>query len=180
MSRIGKRPIQIPEGVEVKLEGDLVIVKGQKGELKTKTRPEIKVEIEDKLIRLKPIIFHKGTSALWGTYYSLITNMIRGVTRGFEKKLEIEGVGYRAAVEGNKLILSLGFSHPVEIKAPEGLKFNVAKNVIIISGIDKQLIGQIAADIRSKREPEPYRGKGIRYQGEIIRRKAGKKAAATA
>lgn len=179
MSRVGKQPIQIPEGVEVKLDNDFVIVKGSKGELKNEIRSEIKVEIKDKEIKLKPVKFHKGTQALWGTYRSHIANMIEGVTKGFEKKLEIQGVGYRANLEGKDLVLSLGFSHPIKMKAPEGIEFKVEKNAITISGIDKQLVGQVAAEIRSKRKPEPYKGKGIRYEGEVVRRKAGKKVVGT-
>jgi len=179
MSRIGKQPITIPENVEVKIEGDLVIVKGPKGELKQQIRPEIKVEIKDKEIILKPVKFHKGTPALWGTYRSHLANMIEGVTKGFEKKLEIEGTGYRAELEDKDLVLNLGYSHPIKMKAPEGIEFKVEKNIIAVTGIDKQLVGQVAAEIRSKRKPEPYKGKGIRYQGEIIRRKAGKKAVGT-
>lgn len=179
MSRIGKKPITIPEGVEVKIEGDFVIIRGPKGELKNQIRPEIKVEIKDKKIELKPVIFHKDTSTLWGTFRSLINNMIEGVARGFVKVLEIEGVGYRANLEGRDLIVSLGYSHPIKIKAPQDIEFKVEKNAIIIIGTDKQAVGQIAAEIRAKRKPEPYKGKGIRYRGEIIRRKAGKKAVAT-
>lgn len=179
MSRIGKKPIQIPEGVEVKIEGDLIMVKGPKGELKNQIRPEIKVEIKDKEIEFKPVIFHKGMPALWGTYRSLVSNMIEGATKGFEKTLEIEGVGYRAALEGKDLAVSLGYSHPIKVKAPQGIEFKIEKNMIKIFGIDKQLVGQVAAEIRAKRKPEPYKGKGIKYQGEIIRRKTGKKAVAT-
>jgi len=179
MSRIGKQPIQIPENVEVKIDGDLVIVKGPKGELKNQVRPEIKVEIKDKEVILKPVKFHKGTQALWGTYRSHIANMIEGVIKGFEKKLALEGVGYKANLEGRDLVLHLGYSHPVKVKAPEGIEFKVEKNVITVSGIDKQLVGQVAAEIRSKRKPEPYKGKGIRYKDEVIRRKAGKKAVGT-
>jgi len=122
---------------------------------------------------------NKKTGALWGTFRSLVDNMIQGVINGFEKKLEIQGVGYRASLEKNKLILNLGFSHSIEIEAPKGIDFNVEKNIITISGINKQLVGQIAANIRAKRKPEPYKGKGIRYQGEVVRRKAGKKAVAS-
>ena len=179
MSRIGKKLIQTPEGVEVKIEGDLIVVKGPKGELKNQIRSEIKVEVKDKQIELKPQIFHKGTSALWGTYRSLIFNMMEGVTKGFEKALEIEGVGYRAVLEGKDLVLNVGYSQPIKIKVPQGIEFKVEKNNIKVSGIDKQLVGQVAAEIRSARKPEPYKGKGIRYRGEIIRRKAGKKAVAT-
>lgn len=179
MSRIGKQLIIIPENVEVKIDGDLVIVKGPKGELKNQIRPEIKVEIKNKEITLKPVKFHKGTQALWGTYRSHIANMIQGVIQGFEKKLEIQGVGYRADLEGKDLVLDLGYSQPIKINAPEGIEFKVEKNVITVSGIDKQLVGQVAAEIREKRKPEPYKGKGIRYQGEIVRRKAGKKVVGT-
>ena len=179
MSRIGKQLIQIPEGVEVKLDNDLVIVKGPKGELKNQIRQEIKVEINDKEIELKPVIFRKGTQALWGTYRSHIANMIQGVTQGFEKKLEIVGVGYRANLEGKDLVLNLGYSQPIKMNASEGIEFKAEKNIITVSGIDKQLVGQIAAEIREKRKPEPYKGKGIRYEDEIVRRKAGKKAVGT-
>jgi len=179
MSRIGKKPIKIPEGVEVKIEGDLIVVKGPKGELKNQIRPEIKIEAKDRQIEFKPKIFNKGMPALWGTYRSLIFNMMEGVTKGFEKIMEIEGVGYRAILEGKDLVLNLGYSHPLKIKAPQGIEFKVEKNIITISGIDKQSVGQVAAEIRSQRKPEPYKGKGIKYRGEIIRRKAGKKAVAT-
>lgn len=180
MSRIGKQPIPIPEGVEVKVEDDFVIVKGPKGELKNRFGPEIQLEILKNEVRVKPLdINKKGTSALWGTYRSLIANMVEGVIKGFEKKLEIEGVGYKASVQGDKLVLSLGFFHPIEVEAPEGVEFKVEKNIITVSGIDKQLVGQVAAEIRSKRKPEPYKGKGIHYVGEIIRRKPGKRAVTT-
>ena len=179
MSHIGKQPIIIPDGVEVKIDGDLIVVKGPKGELKNRIRLEIKVEIENKEVKLKPAASHKGAQALWGTYRSNIANMICGVTNGFEKILEIQGVGYKANLEGRDLVLNLGYSHPIIIKAPEGIEFKVEKNVIVVSGIDKQLVGQLAAEIRSKRKPEPYKGKGIRYKGEIVRRKAGKKAVGT-
>jgi len=114
--------------------------------------------------------------ALWGLSRAILANLVKGVTEGYEKKLEIEGVGFRAAVQGNKLVMSLGFSHPVEIEAPPGIDFKVEKNVITVSGIDKELVGQVSADIRSRKKPEPYKGKGIRYQGEVIKIKAGKKA----
>ena len=121
----------------------------------------------------------KNSSALWGLLRALIFNMVKGVTEGFEKKLEIEGVGYRASLQDNKLVLNLGFSHPIEVDAPAGIEFKVDKNVITISGIDKQMVGQIAAKIRDYRKPEPYKGKGIRYSGEVVRRKTGKKATAS-
>ncbi|HPJ80153.1 MAG TPA: 50S ribosomal protein L6 [Candidatus Portnoybacteria bacterium] len=176
MSRIGKQPIVIPLGVEVRVDGDLIIVKGKKGELAQKLVPEIKVEIKDKVIVIQESQKTKKSSALWGTFRALINNMIQGVHDGFQKKLVIEGIGYKVALNGNKLILSLGFSHPVEIEAPKGIEFKIEKNTIIVSGADKQVVGQAAANIRIQKKPEPYKGKGIRYDNEIIRRKDGKKA----
>ncbi len=176
MSRIGKQPIVIPLGVEVRVDGDLIIVKGKKGELAQKLVPEIKVEIKDKVIVIQESQKTKKSSALWGTFRALINNMIQGVHDGFQKKLVIEGIGYKVALNGNKLILSLGFSHPVEIEAPKGIEFKIEKNTIIVSGADKQVVGQTAANIRIQKKPEPYTGKGIRYDNEIIRRKDGKKA----
>lgn len=180
MSKIGKQLIDIPAGVTVEIDGRLIIVKGPKGELKKKLPKEIKADVKEQKIIVSPASITKKTNALWGLTRAIIFNLVKGVNEGFEKQLEVEGVGYRAALQGNKLILSLGFSHPVEIEAPEGISFKVEKNIITISGIDKKLVGQIAADIRAKRKPEPYKGKGIRYVGEVIRRKAGKKAVAAA
>lgn len=187
MSRIGKKPIEIPEGVEIKIDGKKVNVKGPKGELSLEVRPEIKVEIKDGKVFIKPQLEHKSstpkkqeqTKAFWGLTRALLSNMIQGVNEGYEKKLEIEGVGYRANLEGQDLVLNVGFSHPVKINAQDNIKFTVDKNLITVSGIDKGLVGQIAAKIRKVRPPEPYKGKGIRYVGEQIRRKVGKKAAAT-
>lgn len=175
MSRVGKKPIKIPEGVEVKIEGQNLIIKGPKGTLYIKVRPEIKVEKKENSILLSPQVETKKTKAFWGLFRSLIFNMIEGVTKGFEKKLEIVGLGYKARVESDYLILEVGFSHPVKIKAPEGIKFTVEKNTVTVSGIDKQLVGQTAAKIRDVKPPEPYKGTGIRYLGEKIRKKAGKK-----
>ncbi len=180
MSRIGKKPILIPQGVEVKIEGQRVTVKGPKGELSREVRPEIKVVEEESQIIITPQKETKETAAFWGLTRALLANDIKGVTEGFAKKLEIEGVGYRAALEGQDLNLQMGFSHPVKIKAPEGIVFLVEKNVITISGIDKELVGQTAARIRAVKPPEPYKGKGIRYEGEQVRRKLGKKAVSTA
>ncbi|MFH0852630.1 MAG: 50S ribosomal protein L6 [bacterium] len=183
MSRIGKQPILIPEKVEVKIDGDLVTVKGLKGELTRRLVASIKARLEDGKILLSPAkdsdMSDKKIMALWGLSRALVFNMVKGVTDGYEKRLEIEGIGYRVALQGNKLVLSLGFSHPVEIEAPKGIEFKTEKNTIIISGIDKEMVGQVAADIRSRRKPEPYKGKGIRYQGEVIKIKAGKKAVST-
>lgn len=180
MSRIGKKPIQIPQGVTVQIVENKITVKGPKGQLEQVISPQIKAEISG-----NQIIFSVGgdlkiVSALWGLSRALVNNMIKGVTEGFDKKLEIEGVGYKAAVSGNDLVLNIGFSHPVTIKTPSGINLKVEKNIIIVSGIDKYLVGQVAADIRAKKKPEPYKGKGIHYLGEVIRRKAGKKAAVAA
>ena len=176
MSRVGKNPIELPQGVSIKIDGDNISVSGPKGELSLKKSPVIGVVQEDSLIKVFIDKETKDSNALWGLTRSLIANMVEGVSKGFEKKLEIEGVGYRVELKGNKLVFALGFSHPVEFEAPEGIKFEVNKNVITVSGIDKCLVGQTAANIRKLKKPEPYKGKGIRYQGEVIRRKAGKKA----
>jgi len=180
MSRVGKKPILIPEGVEVKIEGQRVIIKGPKGELQREIRPEIKVEIEDKKILVLPQIETKKTKALWGLTRALLANMVEGVTEGFEKKLEIKGIGFRASLEGEDLELYVGFTHSIRIKAPEGIKFSVEKNIITVSGADLEKVSQIAAKIRKVKPPEPYKGKGIRYLGEIVKRKVGKKAVTTA
>jgi large subunit ribosomal protein L6 len=180
MSRIGKKIIQIPSGVDIKINNNLITVKGSKGELSRELAGKVLAEIKDNNLFISLKENEKDDSAIWGTSQALINNMIIGVGKGFEKKLTFEGVGYKAAVNGNKLVLNLGFSHPVEIDVPKGIEFKVEKNVIIISGTDKHLVGQIAANIRLKRKVEPYKGKGIRYEKEIVRRKAGKKAVASA
>lgn len=179
MSRIGKKTIIIPIQVEVKIGQHQLEIKGPKGELVQSIPPQLKLVLQGSVIEIKPEGKSKNISALWGLFRSLIFNMVKGVTEGFEKKLEIEGVGYRAAVQGNKLVLSIGLSHPVEIEAPANIEFKVEKNTITVSGIDKQVVGQIAAKIRDQRRPEPYKGKGIHYLGEIIRRKSGKRAVST-
>jgi large subunit ribosomal protein L6 len=179
MSRIGKKSILIPENVEVKIEGQKVMVKGPLGEISREIRPEVGVEIKEGQIFVYLKIKTKNTKSLWGLTRTLIFNMVSGVTAGYQKKLELEGIGYRSSVEGDNLVLQVGFTHPVKVKAPPGIKFSTEKNLITISGIDKEMVGQIAAKIRKIKPPEPYKGKGIRYQGEVVRRKAGKKAAAT-
>jgi len=180
MSRVGKKPILIPEDVEVKIEGQKVIISGPKGELSREIRPEIKVEVKGNQIFVSPQIETKKTKAFWGLIRALLAAMVQGVKEGYEKKLEIEGVGYKAQVLGVDIIqLSVGFTKPTKIKAPKDIKFSVEKNVITVSGIDKELVGQIAAKIRKAKPAEPYKGKGIRYQGEIVRRKVGKKAVTT-
>ena len=179
MSRVGKKPILIPEKVECKAEGQKIIVKGPKGELSLEITPEIKIEVKEGRITVLPPKVKK-TKALWGLTRTLIANMIDGVTKGYEKKLSIEGLGYKAQLEGKDLDIRVGFTHSVEIKAPEGISFSVEKNIIIVSGINKELVGQISAKIRRIRPPEPYKGKGIRYLGEVVKRKVGKKAVTTA
>jgi len=175
MSRVGKKPILIPEDVEVKIEGQKVIIKGSRGELFREIRPEIKVEIKDNQLSVSPKIETKKTKAFWGLTRALLNNLIRGVTEGYEKKLQLEGLGYRASFEGDDLVLQVGFTHPVKIKAPEGIKFSVEKNIITVSGADIEKVSQTASKIRKVRPPEPYKGKGIRYLGEVVRRKVGKK-----
>lgn len=181
MSKIGKAEILIPSGVEIRLEAEGVLVKGPKGELLVKVHPDFKVEIGDKTLSvLPPKVVTKETSAIWGTTRALIQNAVLGVINIFQKKLEIEGVGYRVAVEGDKLSLNIGLSHPVKLPIPKGITIVVDKNnSMMISGIDKDLVGRTAAVIRSQKKPEPYKGKGIKYAGEVIRRKDGKKAAGT-
>ncbi len=184
MSRIGKQPIIIPEGVEVKIEDQQVKVKGPEGELRQDFLSDVKIATEKNddgknQVRISLAKKTKKSAALWGLYRSLVFNMILGVTEGIEKKLEIKGIGYRAEAQTDKLTLHIGYSHPVIIEAPEGIQFSVDKNTITVSGIDKQAVGQIAAKIRDQRKPEPYKGKGIRYLGEEVRMKAGKKSAAS-
>ncbi len=175
MSRIGKLPIIIPEGVEVKLDGQTVTAKGPLGIEVVTIRPEIVITIEDNKVVLTRADESRTTRSLHGLSRTLVANSINGVKTGFEKKLEIVGVGYRAAVQGSTLNLQLGYSHPVNVEAPEGIKIEVEANTKIkVFGSNKQTVGDIAAAIRSKRPPEVYKGKGIKYEGEYIRRKAGK------
>ncbi len=176
MSRVGKKPISILEGVEVKIETDKVIIKGPKGELQKEVRPEIEVEVKDGKIFITSKIKTKKTKAFWGLTRALLFNMIKGVTEGYEKKLEIQGLGFKAFLEEDGLLLHVGFTHPVKIKTPQGIKFSIEKNIITVSGIDKESVTQTAANIRKVKPPEPYKGKGIRYLGEVIRKKVGKKA----
>lgn len=178
MSRLGKLPIKVPAGTQVNIEKGLVIVKGPKGELKEKISDIIKVELKnDELIVSVPNPGDKKEGSLWGLFRALINNMVVGVNDGYEKKLEIKGVGYKVSVAGNKVNLNLGFSHPIEFLLPNGISASVDNNILSISGADKQSVGEVAAQIRKLRKPEPYKGKGIRYIDEVIRRKAGKAAA---
>ena len=184
MSKIGKKLIQVPSGVEIKIDGNSITAKGPKGELKREIPNNMTVKVNNNQISVEPkdislAAKDKKVNAIWGLTRALIQNMTKGVIDGFEKVLEFQGVGYKATVKGNELELGLGYSHPVHIKAYPGIEFKVEKNVIKIIGFDKELVGKVAAEIRSQREPEPYKGSGIKYQGEIIRRKAGKKAVAS-
>lgn len=175
MSRIGKKVIEIPSEVEVAINRNSISVKGPKGELNADIRPEISVEINNSEIKTFPKKETNRTKAFWGLTRTLISNMIVGVTSGYEVKLKIEGVGYRANLEGDSLVFQLGFSHPVKINPPKGVVFNIERNIVSVSGIDKQLVSQTAANIRKIKPPEPYKGKGIRYENEIVKRKVGKK-----
>ena len=176
MSRIGKLPISVPGGVTITVDdGNTVTVKGPKSTLTEKISPDMMIEQDNGVLHVKRPSDDKQHRALHGLTRSLIHNMVVGVTEGFAKNLEIEGVGYRAQLQGSKLVLNMGYSHPVEFEAPEGISFEVpAPNRITVKGISKQQVGQMAADIRAVREPEPYKGKGIRYAGEYVRRKEGK------
>lgn len=177
MSRIGKKPVPLPKGVDVSVEGTTVKVKGPKGELQHTFRPGMKVRVENGEILVERPTEEKQDRALHGLTRALIANMVQGVTEGFKKTLEIVGVGYRAEKKGNNLVVSVGYSHPVEYPEPAGITLSTpAPTVIVVEGIDKQKVGQVAAELREFRRPEPYKGKGIRYQGEQVRRKAGKTA----
>lgn len=177
MSRVGRQIISIPEKVEINIVGKEIIVKGEKGELKQVLPDFLRVITKDQELNLTVgNIKDKKQKSLWGTINRLIFNMIKGVKDGFEKRLELVGVGYRAEVNGDKLILRLGFSHPIEFPIPSGIEITVEKNFIIITGISKQQVGDVAAKIRRFRKPEPYKGKGVKYIDEVIRRKTGKKA----
>ncbi|GGH60460.1 50S ribosomal protein L6 [Rothia aerolata] len=175
MSRIGRLPISVPAGVEVKIDGNLVSVKGPKGELSREISAPITVAQEDGVITVSRPNDERESRALHGLSRSLINNMIIGVTEGYTKKLEIVGTGYRVMAKGSDLEFALGYSHPISVKAPEGITFAVeGTNKLSVSGIEKQLVGQVAANIRGLRKPDPYKGKGVRYEGEHIRRKVGK------
>ena len=179
MSRIGRLPITIPAGVDVKVDGNVVTVKGAKGELTQTFSDRLSVSIEDGVLEVKRADDEKESRSLHGLTRTLINNMVIGVTEGYTKKLQLVGVGYRAQLKGSSLVLSLGYSHPVEIAAIEGITFECpSPTEIVVSGIDKQKVGQVAADIRKWRAPEPYKGKGIRYEDEVVRRKLGKAASA--
>jgi len=177
MSRIGKRPITVPDGVEVTIAPELVTVKGPKGELSERVNREMEITREEGEVVVKRPSDRGDHRAMHGLTRTLIANMVQGVTEGYEKRLEIQGVGYRAALKGKDLELAVGYSHPVEIPAPDGIEFEVPQPTnVIVRGISKQAVGQVAAVIRKQRPPEPYKGKGIRYEGEYVARKVGKRA----
>ena len=179
MSRIGKAPIELPSGVEVTTEGNVVVVKGPKGSLRQEIDPRVSLSIDDGVVSVFRDNVDREARALHGLYRALIANMVIGVSTGYSKELQAVGVGYRGALKGNTLELQVGYSHPVAIEAPEGITFEVPEPTkFIISGIDKQLVGQVAANIRAVRPPEPSKGQGIRYVDEYVRRKAGKAGAA--
>ena len=176
MSRVGSSAITIPPDVTLSNEGGVIVVKGKNGELSTSLHSDVELSVADNVATLKPARDTRQAKALWGTMRSNLNNMVVGVTEGFTRKLEINGVGYRAAMQGNKLVLSLGFSHPVEMEVPAGLKVAVENNTsLTITGADKQLLGQFASEVRAKRPPEPFKGKGVKYADEYIVRKEGKK-----
>jgi large subunit ribosomal protein L6 len=177
MSRIGKKPITVPTGVTVAIEPEIVRVNGPRGELSERVPRDIEIALQDGELRVTRPTDRAEHRALHGLTRSLVANMVEGVTTGFEKRLEIQGVGYRAALKGRDLELALGFSHPVQIKAPQGIEFEVPQPTrVVVKGISKQVVGEVAANIRKRRPPEPYKGKGIRYEGEYVARKVGKRA----
>lgn len=176
MSRLGKQVAAVPSGVEVSVSDTELTVKGPKATLARPIHKDVSINVDTDGVHVTPLKKTKLSRSLWGTYAAHVKNMIHGVTEGFEKKLEIEGVGYRAEMQGRTLVLNVGYSHPVSFAVPEGLEATVEKNVITITGADKETLGQFAANVREVRAPEPYKGKGIRYQGEYIIRKQGKKA----
>ncbi|MCF8001096.1 MAG: 50S ribosomal protein L6 [Halanaerobiales bacterium] len=174
MSRIGKQPVDIPEKVDVDIKDGKITIKGPKGEITREFNPSFDINIENDAIVVSRPSDSKEDRSQHGLIRSLIEGMVKGVTEGFTKKLELVGVGYNAKVQGRDLVLELGYSHPIKIEAPEGINFDVEKNVVTVSGYDKQLVGDIAANIREQRKPEPYKGKGVKYIDEHIRRKVGK------
>lgn len=177
MSRIGLKLLEIPQDVEIKVDGNNVTVKGPKGELSRSFNSEMKIKIEDNVLTVERPSDSKQHKALHGTTRSIIGNMVEGVHKGFEKALDIQGVGYRAQLQGKKLVVNAGYSHPVEVEPVDGIDIEVPSNTrVVVKGIDKELVGAVAANIRAIRPPEPYKGKGIRYEGEYVRRKEGKTA----
>lgn len=181
MSRIGKKVRTIPQGVTLEIKSDSLTVKGPKGTLSLNLHPRVTIQNQNGEVSVT-VVNPENTKdrSLWGTFSSILENMLEGVTTGYKKQLEINGVGYKAALKGTDLVLEVGFSHPVVLKAPTGIKFEVEKNVITVSGPDKQMVGEVAAQVRSTKKVEPYKGKGIKYIDEVVKRKAGKTAAKSA
>lgn len=178
MSRIGKQPITLPAGTDMTVSDGVISVKGKGGELRKSLHNDVTVEVQGENIVVKPANESRAAQALWGTFSSHIRNMISGVNTPFEKNLIVEGIGFKVNLNGSTLVLEVGFSHPVEVAVPEGLEVSVEKNEISIKGANKETVGQFAADVRAVKKPEPYKGKGIRYVDEVVRRKEGKRAAA--
>jgi len=176
MSRVGKKPVTVANGIDVSVDGTAIVAKKGNDEKRLETHGRVEISIDGAEVTFSRVGESKESSAFWGTYRALFANIIEGLDKGFKKSLEINGVGYRAAVQGKTLNLQLGFSHPIEFSIPEGLEIKVEKNLIHITGSDKQAVGQAAAEIRSFRPPEPYKGKGVKYTDEVIIRKAGKSA----
>ena len=176
MSRIGKQPIELPDKVEVNIRGSEVTIKGPKGELAHTCHPDMEIKLQGRTLMVERPTDHRNHRALHGLTRSLLANMVHGVSEGYTKTLEIVGTGYRAELQGQNLVLYLGYSHPIDFPAPEGISFEVPRGgrTVIVQGRDKELVGEIAARIRRQRPPEPYKGKGVRYEGEYVRRKAGK------
>jgi large subunit ribosomal protein L6 len=176
MSRVGKKPVVIPSGVNASVEGQLVKVKGPKGAMQLTLHDDVSAKVEDGSVKVDPKSETKRARAMWGTYRALVANLVEGVTKGYERKLEINGVGYRAALQGKNLQIQLGYSHDIVYPVPEGITITLPKATeVVITGIDRQKVGQVAAEIRSFRTPEPYKGKGVKYSDEFIFRKEGKK-----
>jgi len=178
MSRVGKQEIKVPAGTEIKVSQGEVSVKGKGGTLTRAVHPAITIEVKENEVVVTPANKSRLARALWGTYAAHMRNMIAGVNTPFVKKLQVEGIGYRAELNGKQLKLSVGFSHPVMVSVPEGLTVGVEKNIVTVAGADKEQVGEFAASVRAVKKPEPYKGKGIRYEGEVVRQKAGKKVAA--
>ncbi len=177
MSRIGKQVITLPEKTELTLSGRSVLVKGPLGEITKSFNPEIEIKVNGREVTLEPKRLTLENRALWGTYASHLKNMVSGVNKPFEKKLILEGIGFKSEVKGEEIVFALGFSHPVQVKIPAGLKVTAEKNNITISGVNKEMVGEFAASIRALKKPEPYKGKGMRYHDEVVKRKQGKKTA---
>ena len=178
MSRVGKKPVAVPSGVTASVDGQVVNVKGPKGAMSIVLHGDVAAKVENAEIKVDPRVDTKRARAMWGTYRSLLANVMTGVTKGFERRLEINGVGYKAEVAGDKLNMTLGFSHPINYQLPKGVTAKVEKNIVVLTSNDRELVGQTAAKVRSFRPPEPYKGKGVKYIEETIKRKVGKTGAA--